>query len=389
MKFVVLEKFECAAGDCPDDCCHGWRIDVDPSTLAGWRDLPQTALTRKMQAALQEEAGESYLQRRDDGCCTFLADGLCEIQKQFGHETLPRTCREYPRVSVGRASSPVASAYLSCPEVVRLLLELPPDTALFTSTDSTAEQATPSRFDPHYAEKLLDRFIATLLDDSQVMPGEVLYQIAITLSGLLSRDTFDQTLGQLEKLQDDAVETQKLVAKTRKAFRNRQLNVNREQAGHFWHAVMTLCRVCREPDWLEAVSRSGLELTGGEANAPRKVYANVTELWRRSNTLAPSLQAGIKRYLQVKLVNHGFPMAVHRNQLVSTFLECAIATMQIIYLSRLHGLDKDPTRSDLSQIIYKVERAMVHNDVIEEVLNRQPELLHSLGSYAPVFLGDH
>ncbi|MFP4611673.1 MAG: flagellin lysine-N-methylase [Thiohalophilus sp.] len=386
MKFVVLDIFECAADACPDDCCHGWRIDVDERTRIAWQDLPQTPLTGKIHGALLGEAGEFHLQRRDDGRCTFLVDGLCEIQKNLGHGLIPQTCRDYPRVAVGRASAPIASAYLSCPEIVRLLLELPDEAELFVATESgEIGEGRPSRFDSRYIEKLFDRLINDLLRHPRSTVGDVLYHCAVILSGLLVRTSFERTVRQLEELQDNSEEQTRLIASTRKAFRKRQLNTGREQAGRFWHVVMSLCRVCHEPDWQDAVTRAGLAPVADAPGDPRQIDSHVRQLWRKTGELPPFVQSSMKRYLKVKLVNHGFPLAVHQNELIQTFLECGIATMQILYLTRLRALDGTVTQADMETIIYKVERAMVHNDKIEDVLNRNPEL-ESLDSYAALFL---
>ena len=31
--FPYTEAFHCTAGDCPDSCCKGWEIVIDPKTL--------------------------------------------------------------------------------------------------------------------------------------------------------------------------------------------------------------------------------------------------------------------------------------------------------------------------------------------------------------------
>ena len=386
MRLGILEEFKCAAESCPDDCCHGWQIHVDADTIAKWRSLPVEPLSQKMNSAVSAKGQDHYLQRLENGHCAFLVGGLCVIQNEYGHAYLPRTCQDYPRVTVGRASAPVASAYLSCPEIVRLMLTLAPGSKLFGHDPGDGDSPPLSALDQHYTEKLLQGFISGILGREDVSLGEALYQIAAILSGLLSADSFKRQQSQLERLVTDVEEQGRLFSSARKAWRNRQLTVNAEQAGQFWRVVLSTCRVLNESDWVKRVNNAGLmPLLEAGARSEREVYLKVMQLYKQSPAMIPEVQLGLRRYLQVKLVNHGFPLATHRSQLISTFLECAIACAQISFLMRLPGEESGVAQHALTDIIYKVERALVHNNQLPDILSRNP-VLQALDNYSALFM---
>lgn len=42
MQYTVphyYKKFRCIAGECPDTCCAGWQIQIDPASLRKYKKL--------------------------------------------------------------------------------------------------------------------------------------------------------------------------------------------------------------------------------------------------------------------------------------------------------------------------------------------------------------
>ena len=138
-------SFACAAGACPDSCCRaGWEIVIDPETLAKYATLPGEDGDRVRKAAVPaprgREAGpapgdsgkpsrdEEVLLRQDENrvCLLLDPDGLCHAQRCFGHESLCRVCREYPRFHREFGALTEHGLSLSCPTAFRLAVETPP-----------------------------------------------------------------------------------------------------------------------------------------------------------------------------------------------------------------------------------------------------------------------
>ncbi len=123
-----LARFRCLGSDCPDDCCHGWGVEVDRTTRRQWERHPDPAWrTRLRQAIRRHPGGKVKLRLERNGRCPFLAeDGLCEVHRRLGHEALPLTCRTFPRRHTTLGQGVVLeAATLACPEIARILIEDP------------------------------------------------------------------------------------------------------------------------------------------------------------------------------------------------------------------------------------------------------------------------
>ena len=143
---ACFRAFRCAAGSCPDSCCRaGWEIVPDEETLALYRSLPGEAGARiragivpacsvergtgdagpstPLRCAQDDTpAGEEPLLRQDERrvCVLLDPDGLCHVQRNFGHEALCRVCREYPRFHREFGNLTEHGLSLSCPTAYAL-----------------------------------------------------------------------------------------------------------------------------------------------------------------------------------------------------------------------------------------------------------------------------
>lgn len=116
------KRFVCAAGDCPDTCCQGWQIIIDPQTMEYYQKLPGE-LGEAVRAAIVP-GEEPYFGFSDKGFCALMADnGLCKLQAAYGEEAQCKVCRTYPRFVRQYGALLEEGVSLSCPEALRLLLE--------------------------------------------------------------------------------------------------------------------------------------------------------------------------------------------------------------------------------------------------------------------------
>ena len=116
------QKFECSAGACPDTCCQGWEIIIDPDALDYYRSL-EGALGEKVRAAICPGDEPKFRFAENGRCILQENDGLCQLQKTLGEQALCRVCRTYPRFIRQYGALRETGVSLSCPEAVRLLLE--------------------------------------------------------------------------------------------------------------------------------------------------------------------------------------------------------------------------------------------------------------------------
>ncbi len=114
------KKFRCTAGNCPDTCCAGWQIQIDPASLKKYRRT-KGALGNRLKNEIDWKEG---CFRRYNGRCAFLnEDDLCDLYLEGdGEKSFCRTCRTYPRHIEEFEGLREISLSLSCPAAAGLIL---------------------------------------------------------------------------------------------------------------------------------------------------------------------------------------------------------------------------------------------------------------------------
>lgn len=123
-----MKNFSCLAEKCPQTCCRGWNIPVDPAHAAFYQSLPDIELREKTQHAtrvVRRKQGKNtetlrflnLLAQPDQTCMLLTETGNCSLQESLGAYALCDTCFFFPREfwRIGNCWS--MSASLSCPEV--------------------------------------------------------------------------------------------------------------------------------------------------------------------------------------------------------------------------------------------------------------------------------
>lgn len=121
-------KFKCLAGKCPDTCCAGWEIPVDPKSEKYYQKLQKEAVKsgdpgqRAFAKKLQKHIRGGHIVGNGNYCPFLDHEGLCEVYKELGPSALCRTCRQHPRHMEDYGDLHEAVLLLSCPEAARLIL---------------------------------------------------------------------------------------------------------------------------------------------------------------------------------------------------------------------------------------------------------------------------
>lgn len=123
MQYTVphyYKKFRCIAGECPDTCCAGWQIQIDPASLRKYRKIKGPLGNRlKNEVNWKEGCFRQY-----NGRCAFLNENdLCDLYLEGGGtRAFCRTCRTYPRHIEEFEGLREISLSLSCPAAADLIL---------------------------------------------------------------------------------------------------------------------------------------------------------------------------------------------------------------------------------------------------------------------------
>lgn len=133
-----MARFACLGETCPDTCCTGWSIDVEPAVARRYRTHPDPTWRARLTEALRDrrEPGRptrTIVRLDQRGCCPLLrADGLCSVHAELGEDWLAGVCRTFPRLETGDGRLRYRTGSIACVEVARRVL-LDPDALEETS----------------------------------------------------------------------------------------------------------------------------------------------------------------------------------------------------------------------------------------------------------------
>lgn len=140
------KKFSCIADKCPDTCCAGWEIVVDPESLSRYESLSGD-YAEKIRSLISVDCdGDSIFTHADNRCPFLLDSGLCEMYIELGHDSLCRTCRLFPRHVTYFGARKETGISLSCPEAARIIMENPEPICF--ETEEIHADIMPTAIDP-------------------------------------------------------------------------------------------------------------------------------------------------------------------------------------------------------------------------------------------------
>jgi Fe-S-cluster containining protein len=105
-------------------CSSGWAIPVEAPLHRRLRTTSAGAFAAGIESRDDLPPGlTGTLRTRDDGSCVFYDRGsrLCDIHRQRGHDWLPASCQQFPRVSLLDARGTFVTLSHYCPSAVDLL----------------------------------------------------------------------------------------------------------------------------------------------------------------------------------------------------------------------------------------------------------------------------
>ncbi|MQN02230.1 MAG: hypothetical protein DUD27_00635 [Lachnospiraceae bacterium] len=151
-KQIDFDKFKCIADKCPKSCCEGWQIMIDDKSLKKYRKYSGPFEDRFREGV----DFKNSCFRQHGRCCSMLAvSGLCDLQSFLGEGALCNTCRLFPRHIEEFPDIREYSLSLSCPEVVRMMLESKADFSFEEREDDREDSQDYDGFDYFLYDKLV------------------------------------------------------------------------------------------------------------------------------------------------------------------------------------------------------------------------------------------
>lgn len=178
------DTFRCAAGACPDSCCHQWEVQVDADTAERYRSL-SGPLGDDLREVLRTEDGETFMTLREGKCPMWRSDGLCRIQAELGETALCRVCREFPRLRHDYGGFQELMLEMSCPEAAKWI---------FMDEVGWVETEIPGGSEAEYDREAMALLLASREEAMALLDGEALPEEALAkllLLGVRAQNALD------------------------------------------------------------------------------------------------------------------------------------------------------------------------------------------------------
>ncbi|MBP3692326.1 MAG: flagellin lysine-N-methylase [Clostridia bacterium] len=116
---LYYKKFKCIADKCVHGCCSRWEIDIDPDTLARYKEHSDILNTLEYDA----DGTPHFKLCKNSECPHLTKDKLCSIIINHGEQYLCDICREHPRFYNNNGKTMEVGLGASCEEACRLIFE--------------------------------------------------------------------------------------------------------------------------------------------------------------------------------------------------------------------------------------------------------------------------
>lgn len=125
-----LDEFKCIGGECEDNCCVGWDVDIDKITFKQYSEIDDNEIkvvikdnVFENKNCTNENADYGKVKLNKEKRCPFLNDkNYCNIQCKLGENYLSKVCTSFPRIINKIDDQYEMSLDVACPEAARLIL---------------------------------------------------------------------------------------------------------------------------------------------------------------------------------------------------------------------------------------------------------------------------
>lgn len=182
MKLVApdyYEKFTCIANECKHNCCIGWEIDIDETTLSYYSTV-EGELGERMKQCISNEGDAPHFALGENDRCPFLNENnLCDIIASLGEDALCDICADHPRFRNYFSDRTEIGLGLCCESAGKLILKNQEKVSLVTMEDDGEEEEIYE--DEAYIAELRDRIFSAVQDREKTIDERV--ELILNLCG--------------------------------------------------------------------------------------------------------------------------------------------------------------------------------------------------------------
>ena len=357
------KDFSCVAGDCEDTCCAGWEIVIDPKSLKKYHE--SGTLKRRLLRDIQWRKG-TFRQCRDGRCAFLRKDGLCDLYRILGADSLCRTCRTYPRHTEEFENVREITLSISCPQVARMLMERT-ESVRFLEKETDCEESY-ENFDYFLFSCLTDAraLMLRVLQDRELLIGERLL-LVLGIAHDLEVRYRQGRLGETDEVLARAQRPEALKKVRQQLERcRREPEKNYALAKKHFYQLCDLERLRDAWDQVLIETQMLLYVQGADS------YASLHEEFAQwTNEFLPQLTIQLEQ-LAVYFISTYFSGAVYDGRIYGK------ADTAVGYVSQLYDLfvarwlknEKRLDTEDVIEIVYRYSREIEHSDPNLEAMER-------------------
>ncbi len=111
------KKFKCIAQNCKNNCCIGWEIDIDDTSLSYYKNRPDIF------GHISLEGDPHFIMDKNGRCPMLNENNLCEIIKNHGENRLCQICSDHPRFRNYYDTRTEIGVGLTCEAAAKLIID--------------------------------------------------------------------------------------------------------------------------------------------------------------------------------------------------------------------------------------------------------------------------
>ena len=357
------KEFSCIAGDCPDTCCAGWQIVIDPKSLKKYHHTRGVFGGRLHNEVNWKENTFRQYDRR----CAFLNEAnLCDMYSEAGKDMLCRTCRTYPRHVEEFEGLREISLSLSCPEAALIILQKKEKTQ-FISVEKEMKEELYDDFDYLFFTSLMDtRDILIQIVQNREIPMSLRLWKLLACAHDFQLCVDKGELYKWEEIRERHTETglgNKFISKVHNWINTE--DKPEELFKEMWKTLVPQMEIL-QPDWREFLKMNLTEILAGDDNFYKQAHRDFL-------AACPDWKIQ-KEQLLVYWIFTYFCGAVYDGNLFAKMKLAVISTLFIQQLSVGCYLKsgRNFSTENLIQICYRYSRELEHSDLN---LNKMEELI--------------
>lgn len=163
--------YKCLTTACPEPCCHGWTIQVEPDNyeiIKREKGFHGFVLRHLIKGKKDKSIRQVF------GRCPFLVDhGLCRFQRDGRTDLLPLVCSQFPFQVLDLGDRQEVTMLLSCPATAAVFNDHPDESILIPTDEKFTSYYVTDNNDEQFLHKLLDErdtIIAAINDAGHTLP---------------------------------------------------------------------------------------------------------------------------------------------------------------------------------------------------------------------------